>query len=156
MAQEIERKFLVLNDSFKTKAYDSERIKQGYISSNPDRNVRVRLKGENAYLTIKGKSSADGISRYEWEREIRVSDAEELFLLCEPGIIEKTRYYVLIDENVYEVDVFEGDNQRLIVAELELATETEDFSKPEWLGEEVTGQDKYYNSQLSQHPYKTW
>lgn len=156
MSQEIERKFLVLNNNFITKAYDEEKIKQGYLSSNPERTVRVRLKGESAYLTIKGKSSDDGVSRYEWEREIRVSDAEELLLLCEPGLIEKTRYYVLVGDNVFEVDVFVGDNEGLIVAELELADESEQFSRPEWLGEEVTGDKKYYNAELALKPYKEW
>ena len=156
MSQEIERKFLVKNNDFIAKAYDNDIIKQGYISSNPDRSVRVRLKGENAYLTIKGKSSDDGVSRYEWEREIRVSDAEDLLLLCEPGIIEKVRYYILVEENVFEVDIFWGDNNGLIVAELELATENQQFAHPDWLCEEVTGQEKYYNASLAHHPYKDW
>lgn len=156
MSQEIERKFLVLNNDFIAKSYDNDIIKQGYLSSDPDRSVRVRLKGESAYLTIKGKTSGDGISRYEWEREIRVSDAEELLLLCEPGIIEKVRYYVLVEENVFEVDIFWGDNNGLIVAELELNDEKEQFSRPEWLGEEITGDERYYNSALAKNPYKTW
>lgn len=156
MSQEIERKFLVKNSDFIAKAYDNDIIKQGYISSNPDRSVRVRLKGENAYLTIKGKSSDDGVSRYEWEREIRVTDAEDLLLLCEPGIIEKVRYYVLVEENVFEVDIFWGDNDGLVVAELELSTADAPFTRPDWLGEEVTGDDKYYNAKLAQNPYKDW
>lgn len=156
MSQEIERKFLVLSNDFIAKAYDNDIIKQGYLSSDPNRSVRVRLKGENAYLTIKGKSSEDGISRYEWEREIKVSDAEELLLLCEPGIIEKIRYYVLVGENVFEVDIFWGDNDGLVVAELELASEDEQFTCPDWLGEEVTGDDRYYNASLAKVPYKEW
>lgn len=156
MGQEIERKFLVLNDDFKTDAYDKDVIKQGYISSSPDRSVRIRLKGERAYITIKGKSSVDGISRYEWENEIPVEDAEELLLLCEPGFIEKTRYYVLSGENVYEVDVFEGENEGLIVAELELFREKDAITRPSWLGEEVTGDDRFYNSNLGKMPYKKW
>ena len=155
MPQEIERKFLVKGE-FKTQAYAKSRIVQGYISSTPGRTVRVRIRDGRGYLTIKGASNASGTSRYEWERELPESEARELLKLCEPGIIDKTRYLVRCGSHVFEVDEFYGDNQGLVVAEVELKSEREPFERPAFLGEEVTGDRRYYNSQLMKNPYKEW
>lgn len=155
MAQEIERKFLVAGD-FKSRAHASERITQGYLSSVPSRTVRVRVKGDKAYLTIKGIGSQSGMSRYEWEKEIPVGEAQELLDLCEPGVIDKVRYLVKSGLHTFEVDEFHGDNEGLIVAEIELQSENELFEQPLWLGNEVTGDERYYNAMLSKHPYKEW
>lgn len=156
MAQEIERKFLVKNESYREKAFSRSRIKQGYISSTRGRTVRVRIRDRKGYLTIKGASNASGTSRYEWEREIPLQEAEELMLLCEPGIIDKTRFLVQSGTHVFEVDEFYGENQGLVVAEVELQSEDECFEHPDFLGEEVTGQTKYYNSFLMKNPYTRW
>lgn len=155
MAQEIERKFLVKGD-FKSLASKSTRITQGYLSSVPERTVRVRVKGEKGYITIKGIGSDSGASRYEWEKEIPVSEVNELLKICEPGVIDKTRFLVKVDNHTFEVDEFYGENEGLVVAEVELSSEEEAFTKPEWLGEEVTGDVKYYNSMLMKNPYKKW
>lgn len=155
MAQEIERKFLV-NGDFKKFAIRQTWIKQGYLSSVPERTVRVRVKGDKGYLTIKGTSNASGISRYEWEKEIPVAEAEELLALCEPGIIDKTRYLVPAGDFTFEVDEFHGENQGLVIAEIELKSESDKFQKPEWLGEEVTGDLRYYNSMLIRNPFAGW
>jgi adenylate cyclase len=155
MAQEIERKFLV-NGEFKTLASKQTRITQGYLSSVPERTVRVRIKGDKGFITIKGIGNASGASRYEWEKEIPVNEVEELLKICEPGVIDKTRYLVKNGDHVFEVDEFYGDNEGLIVAELELESEDESFSKPDWLGEEVTGDARYFNSMLMKNPYKNW
>ncbi|WP_179333842.1 CYTH domain-containing protein [Winogradskyella costae] len=153
---EIERKFLVNSDAFKTEALTSYTIKQGFLNSDKSRTVRVRLKNDNGYLTVKGKSTANGLSRFEWEKEISKSDAEALLLLCEPGIINKTRYEVKSNNHIFEIDEFYGDNEGLIVAEVELNSENESYKKPHWLGKEVTGDLKYYNSLLIKTPYKLW
>jgi len=153
---ETERKFLVLNDSYKEQAYTQKRIAQGYLSSVPERTVRVRTKGDQGFLTIKGKSNESGTSRMEWEKEISVADAEQLLALCEKGAIDKIRHEVKVGSHVYEVDEFFGDNAGLTVAEIELADENEEFIKPKWLGEEVTGTERYYNAYLSRNPYNTW
>ncbi|EPR72464.1 hypothetical protein ADIWIN_2634 [Winogradskyella psychrotolerans RS-3] len=153
---EIERKFLVNSDAFKTEAYMSYSIKQGFLNSDKARTVRVRLKNDKGYLTVKGKSTANGLSRFEWEKEISKSDAEALLLLCEPGIIDKTRYEVKSNDHIFEIDEFYGDNEGLIVAEVELNSENESYKKPHWLGKEVTGDLKYYNSLLIKTPYKLW
>jgi adenylate cyclase len=156
MAKEIERKFLVKGDfsQFVTK---QTRIIQGYLSSVPERTVRVRVKGDNGYITIKGIGSASGASRYEWEKQITVEEARELMELCEPGIIDKTRYIVPASgELKFEVDEFYGENEGLIVAEIELPSEEHQFEKPEWLGQEVTGDARYYNSMLMKNPDKNW
>ena len=155
MAQEIERKFLVVGD-FKASAFKQTRITQGYLSSVPERTVRVRVKGEKGFITIKGIGSESGASRFEWEKEIPVAEVQELLKLCEPGVIDKTRYLVKAGEHTFEVDVFYGDNEGLTVAEVELASENEAFDKPAWLGKEVTGDVKYYNSMLMKNPYKNW
>ncbi len=156
MAQEIERKFLVKGD-FKPFVTKSTRITQGYLSSVPERTVRVRIKGEKGFLTIKGIGNASGASRFEWEKEISVEEARSLLELCEPGIIDKTRYIVPEKGGLkFEVDEFYGDNDGLTVAEIELPAEDHPFTKPNWLGEEVTGDVKYFNSMLMKNPYKNW
>lgn len=156
MAQEIERKFLVKDDSYKQKAYQSSRIAQGYICSGRGRTVRVRIRDEKGYLTIKGPAGADGLVRYEWEKEIPLDEARELMKLCEPGMIDKTRYLVRSGNHVFEVDEFYGDNEGLVIAEVELQTEDEDYVKPDFVGQEVTGDVKYYNSFLMKNPYNRW
>ena len=155
MSQEIERKFLVVGE-YKTQAFAQSRIIQGYISSARGRTVRVRIRDGKGYLTIKGASNASGTSRYEWEEEIPLEEAEELMKLCEPGIIDKTRYLVRSGAHVFEVDEFYGENEGLTVAEVELGSEEEAFVKPDFIGVEVTGDIRYYNSQLMKNPYTTW
>ncbi|OEY72136.1 CYTH domain-containing protein [Salegentibacter salarius] len=154
--QEIERKFLVVSEDFKKEAFKNFSIKQGFLNTHPERTVRLRITGDKAFITIKGKSSKNGLSRFEWEKEIDVKEAEALFELCEPGIIEKTRYLVKAEDFVFEIDEFYGENEGLKVAEIELNKETDTFEKPQWLGTEVTGEIKYYNSQLSKNPFKDW
>ncbi|TDD99819.1 CYTH domain-containing protein [Flavobacterium cellulosilyticum] len=153
---EIERKFLVTSDAFKNEAFAKNRITQGYLSSIPERTVRVRLKGEHGFLTIKGASNETGLSRYEWEKEIPVEEAQNLILLCEKGIIDKTRFEVRLGSHIFEVDEFYGENEGLLIAEVELTSETESFEKPSWLGQEVTNDKRYYNSYLSKNPFKKW
>ncbi|ARV09814.1 adenylate cyclase [Winogradskyella sp. PC-19] len=153
---EIERKFLVKSEAFKDQAFNAYDIKQGFLNSAPERAVRIRLKKDKGILTIKGKSSEDGLSRFEWEKEIPKTEAEALLLLCEKGIIDKTRYEVKVGNHTFEVDEFYGDNQGLIIAEVELNSKTETFEKPDWLGKEVTGEIKYYNSNLSRLPFIDW
>lgn len=156
MAVEIERKFLVKNDDFKLEAKRIHKIRQGYLNSNKNRAVRVRVWDEIGYLTIKGKSNASGTSRFEWEKEIPIAEAELLLLLCEPSVLEKNRYIIEHGNHTFEVDVFLGINDGLIVAEIELQDEDEPFSKPNWLGKEVTGDPKFYNASLSKTPYSEW
>ena len=156
MAQEIERKFLVLSDAYKSEAYHQSEIMQGYIASGSGKTVRIRIRGEKGYITIKGPSADGGLSRYEWEHEIPLAEARELMLLCEQGIIHKTRYEVRAGDLVIEIDEFYGDNQGLVVAEIELPYLSAPYEKPVWLGEEVTGIKKYYNAQLRRNPYRTW
>lgn len=153
---EIERKFLVKNHSFKTTTFNQNRIAQGYLSSVAERTVRVRIKGDKGYLTIKGITNKTGMSRFEWEKEIPIDEAKSLLLLCEKGTIDKTRYEVKVGQHIYEVDEFYGDNEGLIIAEIELQSEGEDFEKPNWLGQEVTNDKRYYNSNLSTNPYTSW
>ena len=155
MAQEIERKFLVKGD-FQPFVIKSTRIIQGYLSSIPERTVRARLKGDKGFLTIKGIGSESGASRFEWETEISKEDAENLLKICEPGVIDKTRHIVEVGNHSYEVDEFYGENDGLTVAEIELNSENEKFEKPDWLGKEVTGDVKYYNSMLMKNPYRNW
>ena len=156
MAQEIEKKFLVTSDGYKSAASKEIRITQGYLSSVPERTVRVRIKGKSGYITIKGIGNHSGASRFEWEKEIPVSEVEELLLICEPGVIDKVRYEVMVGEHKYEVDEFFGENRGLVVAEIELKDELEHFVKPGWIGQEVTGDPKYYNSMLMKHPFTAW
>ncbi|WP_343694180.1 CYTH domain-containing protein [Flavobacterium sp.] len=153
---EIERKFLVKSDDFKEQAFAKNKIAQGYLSSIPERTVRVRIKGEKAFLTIKGIGNQGGLSRFEWENQIPLDEALELLKLCETGKIEKTRYEIKSGNHIYEVDEFYGENEGLIMAEIELQSETESFEKPEWLGEEVTNDERYYNAYLSKNPFKNW
>lgn len=156
MSLEIERKFLVKNEDFKTDAYQKKLLKQGYLNSDKNRTVRVRIADDKGFITIKGKSNSTGTTRFEWEKEIDLLEAEQLLLLCEPSVIDKTRFYVKSENHIFEVDEFYSDNQGLIVAEIELNSENEQFKKPSWLGKEVTGNIKYYNSSLSKNPFKNW
>ena len=153
---EIERKFLVTSEAFKKEAFAQNRIAQGYLSSVPERTVRVRIKGDKGFLTIKGASNETRLSRFEWEKEIPVDEATALLKLCEKGIIDKTRFEVKIGNHIFEVDEFYGENEGLIIAEVELKSETETFEKPVWLGKEVTNDIRYYNSYLSKNPFTNW
>ena len=154
--EEIERKFLVESTDFIKESTVNNRIVQGYLNSNPERTVRVRIKGNKGFLTIKGKGNESGTTRFEWEKEISLSEAEALLQLCESGIIDKIRYEIPLGKHTFEVDVFSGENQGLIIAEVELTSENEFFEQPNWLGKEVTGDKKYYNSHLSEHPFCSW
>lgn len=156
MPLEIERKFLVRDDSYKQLATSHSRICQGYICSEHGRTVRVRLRDDRGYLTIKGPSRRGGLARYEFEKEITKDEALSLLLLCEPGVIEKTRWLVPAGEHLFEVDEFHGDNQGLVVAEVELRREDERFERLPFLDREVTGERRYYNSQIRRAPYCTW
>ena len=153
---EIERKFLVRNDDYKRQAFSSSRIQQGYICSGHGRTVRVRIRDDHGYLTIKGPSDVKGLSRYEFEKEITLDEAENLMKLCEPGSIDKTRWLVKSGNHTFEVDEFFGDNEGLVMAEVELHSEDEPYVKPDFVGEEVTGDRRYYNAHLTKHPFKTW
>ncbi len=153
---EIERKFLVTSDTYKSVASKKYRIVQGFLNSNSERVVRVRIKEDKGFLTVKGKSDVSGLSRFEWEIEIPLSDAENLLKICEKGVIDKIRYEVIIDGKTFEVDEFLGDNQGLVIAEIELKNPFETFKRPVWLGEEVTGKTQYYNSNLIINPYNKW
>ena len=153
---EIERKFLIVSEAFKRDALRQNHIAQGYLNTHAERTVRVRIKGEKGYLTIKGESSVTGLSRFEWEKEISVEEAKQLLLLCEKGVIEKIRYEIHVGEHLFEVDEFLGENKGLIIAEVELQSETEQFEKPNWIGKEVTQDHRYYNSYLSQNPFSSW
>lgn len=153
---EIERKFLVTSTIFKAEAIKSYRITQGFLNTDKERTVRVRLKADKGVLTVKGISANNGLTRFEWEKEITAIEAENLLKICEKGIIDKIRYEVKVGNHTFEVDEFHGDNEGLIIAEIELEHENEVFEKPKWLGQEVTGKVRYYNSQLSKQPYNTW
>ncbi|WP_395059093.1 CYTH domain-containing protein [Flavobacterium sp.] len=153
---EIERKFLVLNNDFIALAVAKNRIVQGYLNSNPERTVRVRIKGSKGFLTIKGKGNDSGTTRLEWETEIPLAEAEKLLSICENGIIDKIRHEIPSGKHIYEVDVFAGENNGLVVAEIELSAENESFEKPNWLGQEVTGDNRYYNAYLSNNPFGSW
>lgn len=155
MPLEIERKFMVVGD-YKKLATSHSRIMQGYICSGRGRTVRVRLRDDKGYLTIKGPSLNGGLSRYEFEKEITRDEALSLMRLCEPGIIDKIRWLVPQGNHTYEVDEFFGDNAGLVVAEVELRSEDEHFEHAPFLGVEVTGDRKYYNSSLRIYPYKDW
>lgn len=156
MAYEIERKFLVKNTDFVKEASSKEYIVQAFLNRNPERTVRIRIKDDKAFLTVKGVSNKLGTTRREWEYAIPVSDAKEMLKVCEEGVIEKWRYLVPVGEHTFEVDIFEGENDGLIMAEVELESEDENYQKPAWLGKEVTGNIAYYNSNLSQHPFTKW
>lgn len=156
MAIEIERKFLVTDDSYKALAYHSDRIAQGYICREGGNSARVRVRGDKGYITIKGPSRDGGLSRYEWEKEIPVQEAWELMRLCNGATIDKTRYLVKCSTHTFEIDEFHGDNEGLVVAEVELSNADELFEKPGFIGKEVTGDKRYYNSSLTRVPYKCW
>ena len=156
MGVEIERKFLVKKTDFVTESNYKKKLKQGYLNADKKRTVRIRIADEIAFITVKGESNSTGTTRFEWEKEIKKREAEELLLLCEPCLIEKTRYLIDAGRHTFEVDEFHGDNEGLILAEVELRSETEDFISPNWLGLEVTGDPKYYNSSISKNPYKNW
>lgn len=156
MALEIERKFLVTDDSYKAMAFHSDRIAQGYLCREGGNSARVRVRGDKGYITIKGPSMDGGLSRFEWEKEIPESEAWELIKLCHGGIIDKTRYLVKCGRHTFEVDEFHGDNEGLTVAEVELESTGEDFERPAFLGKEVTGNRRYYNSSLTRMPFKYW
>ena len=150
---EIERKFLVESSEYRKKAISKERILQGFLNTDPERTVRIRIKGDLGFLTVKGKSNLSGTTRFEWEKEIMVPEAEQLLSLCEPIILEKIRYNIPFAGHLFEVDEFHGANEGLVIAEVELKSESEIFKKPDWLGKEVTGDIRYYNSQLSKNPW---
>ncbi len=153
---EIERKFLVTSNDYRLEARSKTSISQGFLSTDPERTVRIRIKGESGYITVKGKSNLEGTSRYEWEKEIPIKEAMQLLELCKETIVEKDRYEVEKGAFVFEIDEFLGANEGLILAEVELSNEKESFPTPKWLGKEVTGNIAYYNSQLSNHPFKNW
>ena len=153
---EIERKFLVRNSDYKRQAFSSSRIQQGYICSGHGRTVRVRVRDDRGYLTIKGPSDKEGVVRYEFEKEITLEEARELMKLCEPGLVDKTRYLVKSGNHTFEVDEFYGENEGLVMAEVELQRADEPFEKPDFIGEEVTGDHRYTNAHLSKHPFQSW
>ena len=153
---EIERKFLVKNETYKSLSFKTQTLTQGYLSSDPKRAVRIRICDKEAYITIKGETSQSGLSRFEWEKKIDFKDAQNLILLCHSSIITKVRHYVRYGNHTFEIDEFLGDNAGLVIAEIELTDENESFERPEWLGKEVTGIKKYYNSQLSQNAFSNW
>jgi CYTH domain-containing protein len=153
---EIERKFLVISDVFIDESFAQKRIVQAYLSSVPERTVRIRIKADKGFITIKGKSNDSGTTRLEWEKEISLPEAVSLLSICESGMIDKVRYEVKVGNHVIEVDVFSKENEGLILAEIELQSENEIFQKPTWLGEEVTNDERFYNAYLSKKPFKTW
>lgn len=153
---EIERKFLVASNAYRAEAFASKRIVQGFLNTNPQRTVRVRIRGNEGFLTVKGIGNETGTTRFEWEKQITVREATALLELCEPGTISKTRYEVKSGAHIFEIDEYEGDNAGLVVAEVELTEENAILEKPHWLGEEVTGDPRYYNSQLCKDPFKNW
>jgi len=156
MALEIERKFLVKGDAYREEAYSSSHIQQGYILSAKGKTVRVRIRDDKGFLTIKGPSDGKGMARYEWEKEIPLGEARELMLLCEPGVIDKRRFLVKSGDHTFEVDEFYGDNEGLVMAEVELGSEDEAFEKPAFIGREVTGDRRFYNGHLRQMPFLLW
>lgn len=153
---EIERKFLVTSDVYKLMAFVKHEIAQGYLNSTPERTVRVRIKDDKGFLTIKGKGNETGMSRFEWEKEIPVSEAKLLLDLCESGVVMKTRFEIKVGNHIFEVDEFYGENEGLVIAEIELQSETDAFETPHWLGLEVTNDNRYYNSYLSKNPFRGW
>jgi adenylate cyclase len=153
---EIERKFLVASDDFKRNATRHFNIVQGFLSTHPERTVRVRINDTCGYITVKGLSSDSGMSRFEWEKDIAIDEAKDLLLLCEQPLLEKVRYEIPVGDLLFEVDEFKGLNEGLIIAEVELTRESDSFDRPDWLGNEVTGRIKYYNSQLVKNPFKFW
>lgn len=153
---EIERKFLVRHADYKSQAFSSSHIWQGYICSGHGRTVRVRIRDHRGYLTIKGPSDSKGMSRYEFEKEITLYEAQQLMKLCKPGSIDKIRYLVKSGSHTFEVDEFHGENEGLVMAEVELQSEDEAFEKPDFIGQEVTGDRRYYNAHLTKCPFTSW
>ncbi len=153
---EVERKFLVSSDAYRSQATTMDRIIQGFLNTDPHRTVRIRISENEGYITVKGISDSSGLRRFEWERSIPEDDARELLKLCVPTIVEKNRYRIPSGNHIFEVDEFRGANMGLVIAEIELNSEDEYFEKPDWLAMEVTGETRYYNSQLTQKPFKTW
>ena len=156
MGKEIERKFLVKDNSFVYEAFKRRRIVQGYICADAGRSVRVRICDDEGFLTIKSATNERGWSRYEFEKPISIVEAEELMKLCLPGIIDKVRHYVKVGNHTWEVDIFHGENEGLVMAEIELESEDETFELPLWAGQEVSGEAGYYNSMLAKHPFSKW
>lgn len=155
MAHEIERKFLVSSDAWRSGGAEGKRYRQGYLLNSEGRTVRVRLSGKDAWLTVKG--ARVGLTRPEFEYPIPVSDAEAMLAtLCDGSLVEKTRYRVPVGEHVWEVDVFHGDNAGLVLAEIELGHESETFERPEWLGQEVSDDPHYYSGYLARVPFSSW
>lgn len=153
---EIERKYLVNSKDYRSLAFSKSHIVQGFLNSHPDRVVRIRIAEDKAFLTVKGRSNSAGTSRFEWEKKIPIHEAKLLLELCEKEILEKIRYYIRIGGHIIEVDEFLGLNKGLVIAEIEIEKEDDNIEVPSWLGLEVTGDIKYYNSQLSKYPYKEW
>lgn len=156
MHLEIERKFLVLDDSYKKESYEHDHIVQGYICSDEGRTVRVRIRDERAYITIKGPTPEGGLHCYEFEKEISLEEGHQLMHLCEPGMIDKVRWLVKSGKHTFEVDEFFGENEGLVMAEVELSSVDESVIIPDFIGKEVTGDPRYFNSHLRIHPYRTW
>ena len=153
---EIERKFLVRSEAYKVQASTQTTMAQGFLNTHPERTVRVRIVGDKGFLTVKGASNASGVSRFEWEHQIPHGEAVNLIDLCEGSIVQKIRYRVNFQGHIFEVDEFLGENVGLTVAELELEHEDQRYGRPSWLGKEITGQTKYYNSQLALKPFSLW
>ncbi|MCD8202217.1 MAG: CYTH domain-containing protein [Prevotella sp.] len=155
---EIERKFLVhkKDEPYKAVSYASSRICQGYICDGKYPTVRVRIRDDKGYITIKGKSNKSGLSRYEFEKEISLEEAQQLMKLCKPELIDKTRYLIRCGSHVFEVDEFYGSNAGLVMAEVELQYEDEPYDKPDFIGEEVTGDKRFNNSSLRKNPFSAW
>ncbi|HSI13246.1 MAG TPA: CYTH domain-containing protein [Chthoniobacter sp.] len=153
MSREIERKFLLKSDAWRELA-DGVTYRQGYLSATPERTVRVRIAGDEAFLTVKGRSVKN--SRAEFEYSIPLADAEQMLKLCEGPLVEKTRYEIPHAGKTWQVDEFCGDNHGLVTAEVELTTESEQPEIPDWIGEEVSGDPRYYNSNLARHPFSAW
>ncbi len=156
MKKEIERKFLIASDDYGKNISSKCNIVQAYLCTVPGRTVRLRISNSMGYLAIKGGTSKNGLCRLEWEKELPLEEANELMALCLPNKIEKTRYNVNYKGRLFEVDIFKGINEGLKIAEIELDSEADIFDKPKWLGEEVTGIKKYFNSQLCQNPFTKW
>jgi CYTH domain-containing protein len=153
---EIERKYLVNSKDYRSLAYSKTHIVQGFLNSHPDRVVRIRITDDNAFLTVKGRSNSSGTTRFEWEKKIPITEAELLLELCEREILEKIRYFIKMGNHIIEVDEFLGSNKGLVIAEIETENADDNIEVPSWVGEEVTGDIKYYNSQLSKCPFNEW
>ena len=155
MATEIERKFLILNDNWRKEADDGIHMIQGYMGSNEKSSIRIRVNGDSANLNIKSKTL--GIQRHEYDYAIPLNEATEMLeTLCDYPLIEKTRYHVMHDGHKWEIDVFAGENEGLVVAEVELSSLEEEISMPDWVGEDVSDDPRYYNICLVTNPYKNW